>query len=264
MGKFNPFSKDDWDKEVGKPVRDAFTGTGKQIQKPFEDAAHSLIDLGNSIKNDLENVRKQAWKSLEDKQKAAWGALGQKAYTSIHGVIDQTNKEIAKIGPAVKTELDKLSDAAEQAVKDALQEVAKKGLQEVAQKGLEAVNTTKKELNKLRTNKPELVDSIDSLGFDLEVGPISLSYSNFYNRAEILSDALEIQSKNPTKFRRKPLLEFIESVGPDSVDLGISISLAALVVSSKELGVGLKFKEIQLKLFLELGDIILEKLGIPE
>lgn len=264
MAKFNPFSKKDWDREVGDPVKDAFTGAGKDIKKPFEDAAHSLTDLGNEIKNKLEDFRKQAWKSIDDKQRASWGALGQKYYEGIHKIIDQSEKELKKIGPAFKSEIDKIENKAEQAVKDALQAIGEKGLQEVAKKGLEAVRVTKEKLNFLRDNKPHLISSIDKLGFDLEIGLITLSYSRFYHRAEILADALERQSKKPTEFRRKPLLEFIEGVGPDSVNLGISINLAALVVSSKELGVGLKFKEAELDLFLELGDIILEKLGVPE
>ena len=63
--------------------------------------------------------------------------------------------------------------------------------------------------------------------------------------------------------RRQPVMGLVESLGPESVDLGISVNFA-LVIGSKELGVGGGLSELPMSLFLELGDAVLEELGVPE
>ena len=121
-------------------------------------------------------------------------------------------------------------------VKDAFEALAAA----VTKEGLKAVQsvvkTTHRELEKLESNKPDLVGAINNLGGQLEIGPITLSYANFYSRTELVAGVLDTYINQPPEFRRGPIIDMVRALGPDSIDMGISVQVVALVVGSKELG----------------------------
>ena len=69
---------------------------------------------------------------------------------------------------------------------------------------------------------------------------------------------------DPPRFRRGPLLQLITALGPDSVDLGIDVSAALLVVQSDTLSVGFSVDELPMVVFSEIADAILEAIGVPK
>ena len=90
-----------------------------------------------------------------------------------------------------------------------------------------------------------------------------MSFNGFYSRSEELLDALDRFVGQPPAFRRKPVLELVEALGPTTLDFGASIEFA-LVVGSQELGVGGKLKSVPLALGTEIADLVLKELGVPE
>ena len=90
-----------------------------------------------------------------------------------------------------------------------------------------------------------------------------MSFNGFYSRSEELLETLDRFVGQPPAFRRKPVLELVEALGPTTLDFGASVEFA-LVVGSQELGVGGKLKSVPLALGTEIADLVLAELGVPE
>ena len=104
------------------------------------------------------------------------------------------------------------------------------------------------------------MDEINKVSFKAELGPITATYKGFYARADDISSLLS----KPPAFTRTGIREFMEGVVPSSVDLGISVQLVAVVVGSKEFGIGGSVGSISGQLSVEILDAILDAAGVPE
>ena len=120
-----------------------------------------------------------------------------------------------------------------------------------------------KRLDKIRSQQPELVGYIDELSFSIKLGPCTLTYGRFYDRAQDVAYVMNELANKPPEFRRSTMIAAIEAAGPDTVDLGISINFA-FVAASNELGGGFDIPAIPLGLASELTNIVLRELGVPE
>ena len=178
--------------------------------------------------------------------------------------IEQVESETKKGVSQVKKEVENLPKQAEKALNDALDELAKAVAKEGLEKAGKVAKTAKKELDELAKSDPDLVDEINELGFTVEVGPMTLAYSGFYERADQVIHTLDTYTNAPPVFRRKPLLDMIEALGPTSVDFGANIRAAFVVASSDALSVGVSLDAIRLRLFTRLGDKLLAALGVPK
>ena len=188
----------------------------------------------------------------------------------------EVEEGVLKVAREAEDELKSAADEIEETFTEELPEMLEEEMKKVIATLAEAV--TKEGLRKIRTvvhsthaklselseSKPNLVSEIDKLSGYIEIGPIKLNYSGFYARAGQISSVLDTYINNPPKFRRKPILDMVLALGPTSVNMGLSIQVVALVVGSKELGVGGGIGDIRLALFAEIGDLILEKMGVPE
>ena len=138
--------------------------------------------------------------------------------------------------------------------------VTKEGLRVVRN----VVRTAHQEMSQLAESKPQLVDEIDKLGGKIELGPVTLEYDGFYSHTNDLIGVLDSYISKPPKLRRSEIITMVKVLGPSSINLGISVQVVALVVGSKELGVGGGINSISIDLFAEIGDAILEEMGVPE
>lgn len=174
---------------------------------------------------------------------------------------DYAIRNIKKAGSDVEKGItEKIPDMFEDFVQGLAKGVAKEGLK----KTQAVVKVSHRELEKLEKNKPGLVDAINDLGGALEIGPMTLAYSGFYTRMEEVIGVLDHYINEPPSIRRRDIIAMIKALGPDSVDLGISIQVVAVVVGSKELGVGGGLNDISIELFAEIADAILEAAGVPD
>lgn len=233
-------------KDVGNTIEREVMGVIDDVKNLANKAKRDIEGAANKIKNELEDVANKAEKEITDAANEA-----KKELERIPGEVDKAITETlpAEIEKAFQDCIDSLARA-----------VTKEGLSQIR----DMVKTTDSKLTSLAASKPGLVDEINNLGFSMEIGPVTLSYSGFYDRISGVADVLDTYVNHPPALRREPILTMIAALGPDTIDLGVSIQVVALVVGSKELGIGGSMDSIGLALFTELGDIILEKLGVPE
>ena len=255
MGLGNPFKK--LEREIKKGINRLGDQVKGQINKLGNDVKGQVNSVGNQVKGQVNSVGNQVESGLRD--------VGQEMEKGLNATGETVEQNLKNIGKEIEEDFtEELPELLEEELKKAIatlaEAVTKGGLKKVRS----VVHTTHGKLAELEKNKPELVDEINNLGGYIEIGPVKLNYEGFYTRMEQVSGVLDTYINNPPKFRRKPLLDMILALGPTSVDMGLSIQVMALVVGSKEIGIGGGIGDIRLKLFTELGDIVLEKIGVPE
>ena len=260
----NPFKK--LEKQIkralnhlGDDIKRGINSLGDQIKK-------QLSQTGDHIRRGLESVGKQLKGEIEDVAHKAKGELehvGEEAKGELQHLANEARGEIEEVAKKAKGELEEVAEDARDLVEAALQELAKAVTREGLKKLRGAVKTAAGKMEDLARDKPRLVESIDACGFELNLGPLTLEYDGFYSRSEELLDALDRFVGQPPAFRRKPVLELVEALGPTTLDFGASIEFA-LVVGSQELGVGGKLKSVPLALGTEIADLVLKELGVPE
>lgn len=247
-----------------------FKSVENKIKKGIE-------SLGNKVKGQVESLGKDIRRQIESlgsKVKKEVEGVGKKAIKEVEGAADKVADEIEGVGKAAVSEIEEAAQDAkkvaeetvgdvEEWVEDKLEELAEALCSTALAQVASLLHTMHAEMEKLEKDRPELVDSINALGNTLQLGPLTLQWSGFYGRAENILGVLDKYANEPPAFRRGDIIEMIRALGPDSIDPGIDISFA-LGVGSKSLGVGGGFSDIQLDLFLELADVIMDELGVPE
>ena len=201
MGGFNPFSKKDWDKKVGDPIKKGISKAGKETKKTANKA---------------------------------------------------------------KGELDQIDDKIVAGVKAALDAVSQEALEAGLQLAKHGISKFRRECWRLEKDKPKMVDLINQVGSKLSIGPVVLIYENFYDRARDIDHEIDKMIKSKPKVSRKTIINLVRALSPTKIDLGISVQLAALVVSSDAAGISWELNELPVDLFLEIGDNILKEMGVPK
>ena len=239
------------------PVKEAEKAAKKAVNKVIEPAV-------KAAEGAVWKVRRAAYAKIKEVQGEAEGAvkkIGHEAEDAVRKVEHETEDRLREVGREIEEGFtEKIPDLVEDAFEALAAAVTKEGLKAVQS----VVKTTHSELGKLEKSKPALVDAINELGGKIEIGPITLAYANFYTRTELVAGVLDTYINHPPEFRRGPIIDMVRALGPDSVDLGISVQVVALVVGSKELGVGGGLNDVSIDLFAEIGDVVLEKMGVPE
>ena len=241
--------------------------------KEAEKAAKKAID--KVLKPAVQAAQKAADKAIWKARKAAWAAVmtaKEEATDAVRTVEKEAEDAVKTVGREVEDGVRKVGKEVEDGLTEKVPALVEKAFEELAQavtkEGLKAVQsvvkTTHTELEKLENGKPALVGAINNLGGKVEIGPITLAYANFYTRTELVAGVLDQYINHPPELRRGPIIDMVKALGPDTVDLGISVQVVALVVGSKELGVGGGLNDVSIELFAEIGDVILEKMGVPE
>lgn len=157
---------------------------------------------------------------------------------------------------------DLMEKTAEECAKRVVQELAEAVSKEGLKKFRAAVRAAKKGMDDIE-DRERLIEQINSFSVYLELGPATLTWAGFYERADALIETLDAHVGKPPSFKRDEILRLIEALGPTTVNLGISVNFA-LVVGSKELGVGGGFGDIPLALFTEIADTIMDEMGVPD
>ena len=269
---WNPFKKKSWKKagqvleKAGNDVIRDIEETGKDIEQEIRRAAEQVARETEEFftKEASELVQKIFNEAKKDIERFATRSINE-AKKGLESVADEARSGLEDAGKEIKDGITKdLPEMAKKVVEeaaDALQKaVAREGLKLLR----DGAKKTNQKLTSIADDKPELIDAINKLGYSLKLGPITLAYSGFYERSSDLAEALDDYVNNPPVFRRRPLIALVEALGPDSVDLGVDISAAFLVVQSDTLSIGGSLDSIPLELFTEIADAVLEALGIPE
>ena len=244
---WNPFKKDSWSK------------VGNEIKKPFEKAGDKVDDRFQDIFDDIKSKIESAAREVEGGIKQAGREIEEGANHAKNEIESTANKAKNEIESEINKIPQKIEDEFEDFISALARAVTKEGLKKIKA----IVDQADKKIVGLGISHPGLTDEINNLGFTMEIGPVTLSYSDFYGRASNISGVLDTYINSPPALRRGPIIKMIQALGPTWVNLGASIQVVALVVGSKELGVGGSLNRIGSGLFEELADAILKELGVP-
>ena len=237
-------------KEAEKQARRAVS---KIVNPAVDSAKRTVNQIGDQAKSGIRSVAQQAESGVKRVAHEAEGGLKQ--------VGNEIENGVRTAGREVEQGLtEKLPELVEDALEDAMEAFAKSITSEGLRKVRSSLNSAHKKMTALREAKPGLVDAIDEVSFYVEFGPIKATYASFYSRSEGLSHVLS----QPPDFKRSSIVGFFRATVPTSIDFGLSVQVVALVVGSKELGIGGGMGDIPGALAVELLDVILEAAGVPE
>ena len=258
--------------------------------------AHKVIDTGKNLLKKLEGLEKLAKRTVEGGIKKGLHEIESKGKRVVHNAELTVKKGLHEIENKGQELVDDVEDIAKKGIHE-LEEFKDNALDEIEEKGRElgheletlpdhmkdAAVTVMRELadvlnsemikrvrglmgliakglKRLKKERPDLAKEIDKVGFDLEFGPMTLHYQDFYSRSEELLTAMA----KPPELTRSSIRAFLHGTGPSTVTFNISVQLAFLVAASKDLGLGGGSKNIPFILAVELIDEILEVIGVPD
>jgi len=179
--------------------------------------------------------------------------------------------EVATIGNNYRGAIEKAGRSALGDVSDAVDDLITKALDDLARaltkQGLRqfrnAAVALRDHMRELDRRRPDLYDAGNSVSAYLQLGPIKMEWSAFLTRVDSVITSTDIWIDNPPSLHRREIKAVVQTLGPTSIDLGLSVNFA-LLVGSKELGVGAGIGAIQGDLIYELLDAMLEACGVPE
>ena len=263
-----------WVKKTSKKAKKETEKAVKQVESTAKTAVKTVDSTAKNVGREIDNLANQAERlgmSVLDDIKG----LANKAKRDVEGVATQAKKEIIGTANNAKRDVESglknvgkdieggLQKAGEE-IKDELQRTVLALGEALTREALKKVRAiaiaTHGELAKLEKSKPQLVGEINKVSFTAELGPIKAKYNGFYRRAGEISSLLS----RPPAFTRTGIHEFLSGVVPSAVNLGISVQLVAVVVGSKEFGIGGSVGDVPGQLAVEILDVILEAAGVPK
>ena len=167
----NPF------KAIENKIKKGINSLGDEIKA-------GINQLGNEIKNGLNQTGNEIRGGLNQTGKEISGGVWQ-LWKHLKGDLRTVGRDVQD---AFEKEIPALAaKALKQAVEELERAITKQGLKLLR----DGCKTAHRELNTLANDKPQLVDAINALGYSLKLGPMTLSYSGFYDRSENLASALD-------------------------------------------------------------------------
>ena len=244
--------------EAGDAIKDTTEDAIGQAERLTRQAEEGVKNETMSIIDDVRKVANKSKKEVEDIANKAKGEIKAEANKAKNDIVGTGYKVKCEVESAGKKAVSDAGGVVQHALSELEKAVAKEGLK----KSRDMVRAARNKLTEFKDRDKALASAIDKVGFNLKLGPITLSYSNFYSRSYDLVTALDRFASEPPAFRRGPVLKLITALGPDSINVGASVQFA-LVIGSNELGVGAKLSNIPLVLGTEIADVVMEKLGVP-
>lgn len=227
---------------------------------PIDKAKDEVEDFVNDC---LKDVRKELEKAGDEVVKGVESNVEQLTKDVKYEVATIGNNYRGAIEKVGEETLGKVGKEIEEFVEKKLEELAKALTKEGLKKFRKACIAVRDKLNELERRRPELHDAVNTVTIYLQLGPIKMEFNNFLTRAEQIITSTDIWIDHPPKFTRDNVKVVVNSLGPSTIDLGLSVNFA-LLIGSKELGVGLGIDKIQGALIEELLDALLEAIGVPK
>ena len=262
---------------IGGDIKHGFEHAAHKVGHEVEKVGHKVEDAAHKVGHEAEHQSHKAGDVLNKLDPIH--KLDQAAHEVVNRIIDpaadaakkliehaaaESVRDLKSVGHTIEQDvIKKLPELAEDAAKAAVAKLAEAISKTGLKKFRSAVHKAKSKLDALGQKRERLTVSLDNLSVYLELGPATLTWSGFYSRADTIVDILDEHISSPPRFKRAEIMRLIEAIGPTTVNLGFSVSFA-LVIGSKELGIGGGLGDIDLVLFLEIGDVILDELGVPE
>ena len=215
--------------KLGNEVKSGVKKVGNEVESGVKNA-------GNTIKHEVEGVGKQAIHEVEE--------LGQK---SINELQDEFKKFANQIEDLTETVIDELEDEVNEALEAIFARLAQEGL-----------NTALKVLTKAeRISETALKDA----SFSIDISAMGFSWNDIGGRVGAIREKVEGLIKKTPKLSRAYIIECVNALAPDTISLSLDVKLAALVITSDDVGFGFGFS-ISTPAFLEASDELLDAMGL--
>ena len=247
----------------------------------LDDIKHELTKVGDGIKDDLvkagdgiinkaEATIKTLEQGVEKGFAEAEGAVNKipqdvaaeavKARDALEGVKDDLEKDLKGTGAEIKDDLVQFGEdfkAGLDQIEEGWEEILSEAvIQKAIEKTEHILDWLDKEFTTLEEKAPALVDIINGLSDDIELGPVTLEWDGFFTRVHEIDKKLKATLAGEIVVSRSFIIALIEDLGPTTVIIKADIDVFAVF--------GDKIPNLPLKLFLEMADLLLDKMGVPE
>jgi len=230
-------------------------GGGKSMN-PADIAKREVEKAVNSAMHEVEKKINDAASEVRDE-------INHAKEGGLYAVNTAANNGVGALEKAGKKAIEDVSDAIDDLISAALDELARALTKQGLKSFRAAAVSVRDKLRELERRRPDLHDAVDGITIWLQLGPIKMEFARFLSRADSLITTADIWIDHPPSLHRREIRTVVDTLGPDTIDLGISVNFA-LLIGSKELGVGCGLDKIQGELIQELLDLLLEACGVPE
>ena len=234
MGIGNPFKK--LEKEIKKGITRLGDSTKSSINKLGFDVRSGIDRVGKEARNSIATVGDKA----EDEVRTAGSHL-------VHE-LEATGKRLAD---DVEDVAEKAIDELEDDVKEALEAIFATMASEGLKRGVAVLEKAE------RIGETALTDA----SFSLDISAVGLEWGDIGGRITELREKVSAAARKPPKLTRAYVIQIIEALAPDRVSLSLDVKLAALVVTSDDIGVGFGFS-VSTPAFLAASDEFFEAIGL--
>ena len=230
-----------------------FNDAKKEIKK----VANAGSDACNKVKNETNgcvNKVKRETTNCTNKIK--------KESNSCLNTIKKEQQELESLVSNYKNELKKV---ATENVQEVIQGLADALSASLTTTGLSLIlNVLEGTYEGLQEVPEPLVLSLNSISTTMELGPVTLHFSNFYSRAEEIIGKLREYTKTPPKLNRTDIITFVKALGPTSIDVDANVSIQFVVAGTNILKVGAAIDEVPMELVEYILDRVLAKIGVSK
>ena len=225
---------------LGDSVKSGINKLGNEIESKVKrvgnEVESSVKSAGNTVKHEVEGVGKKAAHEVEE--------LGKKS-------INELESEFKKVTHGIEDVAEKAIDGLEAEAKAVLNAIFAELTSQGFQKALKVLEKAE------RIGETALADA----SFSVDISAIGFSWGNLGGRVGEIRSKIEELAKKTPKLSRAYVIECVNALAPDTISLSLDIKLAALIVTSDDVGVGFGFS-ISTPAFLEASDELLDAMGL--
>ena len=255
--------------QINHAVSDAFGRVGRfaqdrinDVQRAAQEAVHTIEREAQkgvgTVKNEAQNALGQIEKRANElvKNIEAGGAQVAREVEKAGAEATQTvQSELVKVPHLVQSEI---PHALQNGLEQAGRELTKIAFHEALPKMHSAAVKMKALLDQAKRDPTFFESAINGVSFRLNISAVTITWGNFYERAEEIISALEHYTQNKPEFNRSSVISFLKGVSASTVSLDVSFEAFTSVISG---GVGIDLPQ---DLGLLAADEILKAAGVPE
>ncbi len=225
---------------LGDQVKSGINKLGNEVESGVKKVGHEVEsgvkNAGNTVKHEVESVGKNAVHEVE--------ALGKKSINELESEFKKATHEIEDVAEKA---IDELEGEAKAVLNAIFAELTSQGFHR-ALKVLEKAE---------RIGETALKDA----SFSFDVSAIGFAWNNIGGRVGEIRGKIDDLAKKTPKLSRAYIIECVNALAPDTISLSLDVKLAALIVTSDDVGVGFGFS-ISTPAFLEASDELLDAMGL--
>ena len=232
---------------ASNPFKKIEGGIKKGINRLGDSVKSGINKLGNEVESGVKKVGyevESGVKNVGNTVKHEVEALGKK---SIH----ELESEFKKVTHGIEDVADKAIDELEAEAKAVLNAIFAELTSQGFQRALKVLEKAE------RLGETALKDA----SFSFDVSAIGFAWNNIGGRVGEIRGKIDDLARKTPKLSRAYIIECVNALAPDTISLSFDVKLAALIVTSDDVGIGFGFS-VSTPAFLEASDELLDAMGL--